>query len=146
MAPFKRFPDYVLFTVRLFCHTIHDKRSFFCDPFVTIICRAFLYRRVRSERSGAWNYTWKGTHQESDQQHPDLRLRKGARGSGAVPRFTEVPRTPNRSTEVPATQYGASRWRHIVAISCKIILLGILSLCFYTIFRSLIIYLILVFQ
>ena len=45
-----------------------------------------------------------------------LELCKGARGSGAVPRFTEAPNrgteVPNRSAEVPAAKYGASRLRH----------------------------------
>ena len=81
--------------------------------------RMSAYIRVLEVRSSACGYTWQGTHQECDQNHPDLGLRKGARGSGAVPRFTEAPNwgteVPKQSTgtEVPAAQYGASRWRHI---------------------------------
>ena len=56
-----------------------------------------LYRSERGERSSAWDYT----HQECDQQHPDLGLCKGARGSGTVevPKYlTEVPRYRPYST------------------------------------------------
>ena len=39
---------------------------------------AYYTRRcVRVERSGAWDYNWRGTHKEGDQQHPGLGLRKG---------------------------------------------------------------------
>ena len=60
-----------------------------------------LYRNERGEGSGAWDYTWQGTHQECDQQHPDFGLRKGSRGSGAVPRFTEAPNVSPEVTEAP---------------------------------------------
>ena len=51
------------------------------------------------------NYTWQATHQECSQQLPGLRLCNSARGSGAVPRFTEA---PSRSPEVTNRSSGCT--------------------------------------
>ena len=59
---------------------------------------ACLYTSVKSQVPRVTRGEWRGTHQECDQQHPDLGLRKGALRSGAVPQFTEA---PDRGTEVP---------------------------------------------
>ena len=48
--------------------------------------------RTWGERSGAWNYTWRRTHWECDQQHPGIGLRKacGTPGCGRARRVSGV--------------------------------------------------------
>ena len=65
-----------------------------------------LYRSERGERSGAWNYMFSGhaPRVQSTNPRPRVIQYKGARGSGAVPRFkvqrclTEAPRYRPHST------------------------------------------------
>ena len=68
---------------------------------------AYKHTMEVSERweRGAWDYTWRGRHEECDQQHPGLGLRKGLRRA-AVSELSalEPPRTEPPRPEPPRSR------------------------------------------